>query len=458
MSTYQKMYQEKLVKAETAARVIESGDWLDYGMFNGKPIAFDKALAARKDELSDIFVTTGVTVPPVPEIVTKDPMGETFTMNDLHFSLVTRMMAQHCKNVFYNPLCFGEAEKYFADGRMDSVNVGAPNRKAFVSQVTPMDRDGFFNWGSWNAAGYEQAMRAEKVIVEVNQKAPNGLGGCNERIHISQVDYIVEGENPDLFALPETESSEVDRKIAEHVFDHLRDGCCIQLGIGSMPNALGKLIAHTDLKDLGVHTEMLVDAFMHLHEAGKITGKYKSFDRNKIAYTFALGSQDLYDWIHNNQGLASYNASYILHPPRMAQMENLISINQIMQIDLYGQVNAESESGRQISGNGGLSDFVNGAYWAKGGRSILCLPSTHTFKDGRRVSRIVPTFSPGTITTVSRQMVNIVATEFGWVSMKGAPTWLKAEKLISIAHPDFRDDLIKAAEAAKIWRQSNKVS
>ncbi|MGE5415440.1 MAG: acetyl-CoA hydrolase/transferase family protein [Acidobacteriota bacterium] len=457
-NSFQEMYKDKLVTAEKAAQVIESGDWLDYAKFNGKPIEFDKALAARKDELSDVVITGAVTVPPIPEVISKDPKGETFTYNDLHFSVVTRMMMPHCSNIFYNPLNFGEAEKYFMDGRLDPDNVGAPNRKAYVCQVTPMDKNGFFNWGAWNACGFEQATRAEKVIVEVNTKVPTALGGNHERIHISDVDFVIEGENPDLAALPEIVPSETDRQIAQHVLEHLRDRCCIQLGIGAMPNALGKLIAETDLKDLGVHTEMLVDSFMHLYEAGKVTGKYKTFDRNKIAYTFSLGSQALYDWIHNNPALASYNANYILHPPRMATMENLISINQVLQLDLYGQVNAESESGRQISGNGGLSDFVNGAYWGKGGRSILCLPSTHTFKDGTRVSRIVPTFSPGTITTVSRQMVNIVCTEFGWVSMKGAPTWSKAEKLISIAHPDFRDDLIKAAEAARIWRRSNKIS
>lgn len=459
MSNYLDLYREKLVSAEKAAQIIKSGDWLDYGVMNGKPIAFDHALAARKDELKNVVITCAVTVPPIPEVVSSDPTGEVFTYNDLHFSLVSRMMQQYYGNVFYNPLSFSEAEKYYTDGRLDPTNVGAPNRKAFVAQVAPMDKDGYFNWGLSNAINYEQAIRSENIIVEVNQKMPIALGGARERVHISNVRYIIEGDNPDLAALPGVQQgTEIDRMIANHVIEHLRDGACIQLGIGAMPNLLGHMIADTDLKDLGVHTEMLVDAFMELSEAGKVTGRYKNIDNNKISYTFAMGTQKLYDWVHLNTGLASYNGAYILHPPFMAQMDNMVSINQIMQMDLYGQVNAESDGYRQISGNGGLTDFVLGTYWSKGGRSILCLPSTHTKKDGTRISRIVPTFAPGTITTIPRQMVNIVVTEHGWVSMKGAPTWLKAEKLISIAHPDFRDDLIKAAEAQKIWRRSNKIS
>lgn len=168
--------------------------------------------------------------------------------------------------------------------------------------------------------------------------------------------------------------------------------------------------------------------------------------------------RELYDWVDHNPALASCGVGYVNHPLTLAQIENLISINQALQVDLYGQVNAESSGFRQVSGNGGMSDFVMGAFWSKGGRSFICLPSTHTRADGTVISRIVPGFDMGTITTVSRQMVNFIVTEYGVASMKTSPTWSRAEQLINIAHPDFRDGLIKAAQERKIWRRSNKIS
>ncbi|MGE5416828.1 MAG: acetyl-CoA hydrolase/transferase family protein [Acidobacteriota bacterium] len=452
------MYKDKLRTPEQIAQLIEPGDWIDYGFFNGKPVACDKAIAARKNELSDIKIVAAVTVPPIPEVVLQDPKGEVFTYMDLHFSMATRIMQERCGGVFYHPLCFGEAEKYFHDGWHDVDNVGSIPRKAHIMQVAPMDKEGFFNWGLHNAVTYSQARAAHNVIVEVNQKVPVALGGALEKIHVSEVTYIVEGDNPDLAELPPVEPTIVDRQIATHVMEHLKDGACIQLGIGAMPNVLGKMINDTDLKDLGGHTEMLVEAFMHLWESGKMNGRKKNIDTGRISYTFALGNKELYDWIDNNTGLASYNVGHLLHPVRLSQLDNLISINQALQVDLYSQVNAESAGFRQISGNGGMTDFVLGAYWSKGGRSLICLPSTRTAKDGRVISNIVPAFDVGSITTIPRQMVNMIVTEYGWVSLKGTSTWARAEKLISIAHPDFKDELIKAAEERKIWRNSNKIS
>lgn len=455
---YQAIYKDKLRTAEEAAMIVEPGDWLDYGMFNGKPVAFDKALAVRKMQLSDIKIMGSVTVPPVPETVLHDPQGDVFTYMDLHFSVLSRIMQEQCQGVFYYPIQYGEAEKYFFDGYEDPNNVGTERRKAFIVQVTPMDKNGYFNWGMHNSTSLAQALSAYHTIVEVNHHLPVALGGTKESIHISQVDYVIEGENPTLAELPEIEATDTDRKIAGYVLEHLRDGQCIQLGIGAMPNLLGKMINETDLKDLGGWTEMLVDSYMEMWESGKMNGIRKQIDQGKINYTFTLGSKKLYEWIDHNPALASCNVGYINYPIRLASIDNLVSINQALQVDLYSAVNAESSGFRQISGNGGLSDFVNGAYWSKGGRSFICLPSTHTKKDGTVVSRIVPSFDPGSITTITRQMINYIVTEYGWISLKGTSTWARAEKIISIAHPDFRDDLIKAATERKIWRRTNRIS
>lgn len=452
------MYMSKLCLAAEAVRDIEEGSWVDYGFFNGKPIQCDKALAARKDELKEITILAAVTLPPVPEVLTCDPKGEVFTYNCFHFSPVDRIMQEHLPNIFYNPILYSECERYYDDVVGDPPVVGTPRRKVSIVQTGLMDDNGYFNFGLHNSSTYTSLTHADIAIVEINRNLPICLGGERERVHISQITHIVEGESPELMEMPRLEPSEIDRQIAANVMPYISDGSCIQLGIGGVPNAIGAMIAASDLKDLGGHTEMLVDSYVDLWESGQMTGAKKQIDRGKIAFTFAVGGKRLYEFMHLNPAIASYNVEYINHPNIISRNDNVISINQALQLDLYSQVNAESMGFKQISGNGGMWDFVLGSYWSRGGRSIICLPSTHQTKDGQLLSRIVPVFSPGSITTVPRQMVCIVVTEQGSVCLKGDSTWVRAEKLISIAHPNFRDELIKAAQVQKIWRRSNRIS
>lgn len=202
---------------------------------------------------------------------------------------------------------------------------------------------------------------------------------------------------------------------------------------------------------------MLVDAFRLMYEHGQLTNRRKTFCRDKISWAFALGTQDLYDWMDDNPFLAAYPVDVINDPFIISQMDNFISINNCIDIDLFGQVSSESAGTHQISGSGGQLDFTDGAYRSRGGKSIIALRSTfHNKKTGRDESRIIPTLAPGTTVTDPRSQVNWVATEYGMVNLMGASTWERAERLISIAHPDFREDLIKEAEKMKIWRYSNK--
>jgi acyl-CoA hydrolase len=243
---------------------------------------------------------------------------------------------------------------------------------------------------------------------------------------------------------------------------HIHDGCCIQLGIGAMPGLIGEMIAESDLKNLGGHTEMFVDAFVKMIESGRMNGSMKNIDHNLCTYTFALGSQYMYEFMNNNPGLIAYPVDYTNSDDVIGEIDNFVSINNALQIDLFSQVNAESlvigGQHHQVSGNGGMLDFVLGAHKSHMGRSLICFSSTYTDNEGKRQSRITPFLEPGTIVTVPRQAVDFVVTEYGAVRLAACSTWMRAEKLISIAHPDFRDDLVKAAEKLRIWRQSNKIA
>jgi acyl-CoA hydrolase len=318
-----------------------------------------------------------------------------------------------------------------------------------------MDEHGYFNYGPQNSHSQAVFDRSRLVIVEVNQNQPRCLGGYHEAIHISQVDHIIEGNNPPLPELIPAAPSIADKKVAEYIVKELYDGCCLQLGIGPMPLSVGQMIAQSDLKNLGCHTEMMVDSFVDMVEAGRITGRYKTTDPGKLAYTFALGTQRLYDFLHNNPMCSSYPVDYTNNVRVASANDNLMTINNVVEVDIYGQVCAESVGTRHISGTGGQLDFVEGAYKSKNGQSFICLPSTIEIK-GQVSSRIKPILSPGAIVTDPRTATHMIVTEYGVANMKGKSTWQRAEALISIAHPDFRDELIKEAEKMHIWRKSNK--
>ncbi len=459
---YKLEYTSKLVTADQAVKGIRSGDVVDYGFFNGKPVVCDQALSRRAGELRDVTVYFAVTVPPLPEI-TKYP--DSFIYVDWQWSKLTRMINQGIAPSYYSPIlyhyapdlyhsfeCAGDRSFYYNDPEMRK------NVKWYtIVQVAPMDANGYFNLGPQNSETYTKIECADVVIVEVNRNMPVCLGGAQESVHISDIDLIVEApEAQACYDAPQVEPEEVEKKIAEHIMAQLHDGCCIQLGIGGIPNQVGKLIARSDLKDLGGHTEMVVDAYVDMIESGRMNGKRKEIDRGRVAYTFAIGSQRLYSHMHNNPAYASYPVNYTNDPRTISRISNMVSICNAVQVDLFSQVNAESFKGSQISGNGGMWDFVLGALWSQGGRSFLCLPSTYIDEKGRQRSRIIPALSIGSITTIPRQMVDYVVTEFGAVKLAGSPTWMRAEKIIEIAHPDYRDALIREADKFKIWRRSNK--
>ena len=291
--------------------------------------------------------------------------------------------------------------------------------------------------------------------MEVDEHLPRIYGGFDESIHISEVDYIVEGHHDEIENMLPFRISDTDRKIAEHIIPYIVNGATLQLGIGSVPNAIGELIASTDLKDLGMHTELCTDAYLELYRSGKITNKKKNLDRGKGVFGCAVGSNELYEFLDDNHGIAAYPLEYVNRPSIIAQLDNMVSINGCVAVDLYGQVAAESAGSRQISGTGGQLDFLTGASASRGGKAFICMKSTYHDKQGETHSRIRPQFD-GDIITSPRSQVYFIVTEYGVVNLEGMSTWERAELLISIAHPDFRDELIREAEERRIWRRTNK--
>ena len=444
--SFQDEYKQKLVTADEAVKVVKSGDWVDYGWCNGTPDALDKALARRTDELKDVKLRGGILLKPLA-VFEREDAGEHFCWNSWHMSGIERkLIARGCS--YYSPIRYSELPRYYRDGNCSDV---------VMIVCAPMDKHGYFNFGP-NASHLAAACEmAKTVIVEVNENMPRCLGGFENSVHINDVDYIVEGENPPIGELGAGgPATDVDKAVAKLIVDQIPNGACLQLGIGGMPNAVGSMIAESDLKDLGVHTEMYVDAFVDIAKAGKINGSKKSIDRYRQTYGFGCGTKKMYDYLDENPEMMSAPVSYTNDIRSIAALDNFISINNCVDIDLFGQISSESSGTKQISGAGGQLDFVLGAYLSNGGKSFICCSSTFTDKAGEMHSRIRPTLSNGSIVTDTRANTHYVVTEYGMVNVKGLSTWQKAEALISIAHPDFRDELIAEAEKMHIWRRSNK--
>ena len=447
MNEYREEYLRKLVTAGEAVRDVRSGDWIDYNFGISSPCELDRALALRRDELENVNIRVCIGLWP-HYTMECDPGGEHFHWNSWHFSGIERSgFTQGLAS--YIPMKFHECPRMTAEN--------SAKNGIFMSTVAPMDRHGYFNFGSNAPAAWPAIENARSVIVEVNGNMPRVHGGNQESIHISRVDRIVESGDQPLPQIPAAEPTGRDRQIAGHVMKHIRDGCCLQLGIGGIPNAVGAMLAGSDLKDLGVHTEMYVDAFLALSAAGKITGARKGIDRYKQVYSFALGSSALYEFIDDNPGLASFPVDYTNDPSVIARIDDFVSINAGIEVDLYGQVCSESVGTRHVSGTGGQLDFVEGAYKSRGGQSFICIASTFDGPEGP-VSRIRPTLSPGAVVTCPRTSTHRVVTEYGIADLKGKSAWERAEALIGIAHPDYRDGLIRGAEEMKIWRRSNRTA
>lgn len=442
---YESEYKRKLCTPDEAARVVKSGDWLDISMGCAFPSLMDAAIAKRKEELYGVKIRGYLIQQPI-QMVECDPGREHFIYNSWHMSGYERKLCDRGMCSF-NPMVFRNLGAYYQ--HFLTVNVA-------MMCVTPMNQHGYFNFSLSNASARAVLDKADIVILEINENLPWVYGGLDECIHIDDVDMIVEGPHNPLPSIQTPPASEAETRIAEFVVENMDDGATLQLGIGSLPNAVGQMLAQSDLRDLGIHTEMLCDCYLDMYRAGKITNKRKDIDRYKSVFGFAIGSEDLYDWVRENPGVVTYPISYCNAPSTVRNIENFVSINNCISVDLYGQICAESAGTRQISGTGGQLDFLEGAAVSSGGKAFICLTSTFTDKQGEMVSRITPLLNPGDIVTDPRSLAYYIVTEYGGVNLVGCSTWERAERLISVAHPKFRDELVEHARQQGIWIRSNK--
>jgi acyl-CoA hydrolase len=423
----------RTISADESATLVKSGMWIDYGVTLCQPDVFDRALAARRDELRDVKFRSCIAVKP-RAVIDVDPEGAHFLWFSWHFSAYERK--KHDLGLsHYIPLNLGELPDYYRRF-IDPVDM-------VVIKTCPMDEHGFFNFSAANTWHRAIIERAKCVIVEVSPGLPYVFGEGNG-VHVSEVDYIIEGDADPATELINAPPTEIDRAVGRLIAAEIDSGSCLQIGIGGMPNAVCTSLLDSDVRDLGVHSEMLTDGMVALYKAGIINNAVKNLNPGKTIFTFALGSADLYATIHRNPDMLCYPVDYTNLPHNIMRNDKVVAINNTTQIDLQGQAASESDGFRHISGTGGQLQFVRGAYASPGGKSFMCLSSTYE-KGGVRKSRIVLGLTYGNIVTTPRSDMMYVVTEYGIVNLKGKSVAERARALISIAHPDFREELARQA-------------
>ncbi|HUH65359.1 MAG TPA: acetyl-CoA hydrolase/transferase C-terminal domain-containing protein [Syntrophales bacterium] len=426
---WRQVYKSKLLSVEEAASKIESGDRIWMTPCSGAPIQMVEALADRVNELKDVHIVTGLVLHPFKFLKSPEYIGR-INFHTIFMGPYERAFFK-IGNVNVNSVNFSKT--YIAMRDYYRINV-------LLADVSPPDDDGFLHYGAlgagWNGTAEAQA---EKIIVQVNKYQPK-VRGYEHKVHVSKVTHICEFDH-ELPPLPQPTPTEVDKKIAALLADQIPDGAAIQIGVGGLSNAIGYFL--TGRKNLSIYTEMFVDSMLDLIKKGIVTGK--------IVAGFGLGSVELYDFMADER-VELRPVRVINDPSEIAKVDNLISINVTLMVDLTGQSCSESLGFAQYSCTGGQSDFTRGAALSKGGKGFLCLPSTIETKDGKKTSTITASFPPGAVVTTQRSDVMYVVTEYGIADLYCKPITARVNELIGIAHPDFREGLRKQAIEAGLIR------
>ena len=422
-------YQDKLTTAQEAVKLVRSGDTVYIGTCTSVPYALVDALGDRADELEQINLTCSQIIHPVRAMSGKDGA----------FRTTTYFMGRQERTM----MAAGKAD--FTCVHLSQVDIffreTAPVDVALLEVSLP-DEDGYMSFGASGVAMNVHVLeKARNVILQVNRHAPYVLGEHN-RIHWSQADAIVLADQ-ELVENPELPVDDTISTISGFLLDQISDGACIQLGLGSVANAVGYGLHRKN--DLGAHTELMTDSMMELMRAGVLNNSRKSFMPGKTVAAFTFGSRALYEFVDHNEDMYYLPFSIVNDPVNIARNDHMISINTAMSIDLFGQVNADNLAGRQYSATGGQVDFVRGAQMSRGGKSFIAMTSTYTDRNGKPASRIVSRLPLGSCVTTPRSDVQYVVTEYGCVNLKPLTMRDRIRALIGLAHPDFRPQLIDEA-------------
>ena len=428
---WKELYKSKLTKPEKAVTYIKSGNRVVVGHASGSPELLIKALIDNRETYRNVeivhMVAMGASEYCLPE------MAPYFTHNSLFAGATTRSAINEGRAVF-TACHFSQIPRLFQSGILP-VDVT-------MCMVSPPDEHGYCSFGISVDYTKPAAESSKIVIAEVTPHMPRTLG--NSFIHVSDIDYIVECDSRPVILQPQKITA-TDEAIGGFCAELVKDGDCLQLGIGGVPDSM--LTFLKTKKHLGIHTEMFSDGVVDLVECGVITCARKNFHPRKMVATFFMGTEKLYNFIHNNPMVEMHTVDYTNNPAIVARNDNVVSINSSLQVDLLGQAASDTIGYKQFSGTGGQADFVRGASWSKGGRSILAFHSTAA---GGRISRIVPHLDEGASVTTTRTDVHYIVTEFGIADLWGKTVPERAKALINISHPDFREDLER--EFAKIYR------
>jgi 4-hydroxybutyrate CoA-transferase len=432
VKNWHEIYKDKVVSAQDAVSHVQSGNRVVVGHACGSPEVLLKALMNNKDACRNVelvhMVSMGASEYCLPG------MEKHFVHNSL-FAGATSRKAIHDGRAYFTVSHFSQIPRLFIEGILP-VDVT-------LCMVSQPDEHGFCSFGVSVDYTKPAAESSKLVIAEVTPNMPRTLGDAF--IHVSEIDYIVECDSRPVILQP-PRLTENDRKIGGHIAELIRDGDTLQLGIGSVPDAILEFLKHK--KDLGIHTEMFSDGVVDLVEAGVITCARKNFQPGKMVATFFMGTEKLYKFVHNNPMVQMFPVNITNNPAIIAQNDNMVSVNSTLQMDLTGQAASESIGYKQFSATGGQADFVRGASWSRGGRSILAFHSTAS---GGRISRIVSHLDEGAVVTTTRSDIHYVVTECGIADLRGKSVPERARALIHIAHPDFRSDLKK--EFSRIYNR-----